>query len=174
LGASPTRQPLQPEAIGAVMKVTKWLNSYVLPNATAPHLAKTGKAQCEHMFSASPLRADIAQCRRHVRFVPKSELCVDGDVGLTARSEAALEPPRFISRLLAGRRTSVRRQAWSWYRACTYRACTRWRCAPGSHPWMFPAALKLFFRLYPESCRFLIYISRSLLLIPPHAGAGDW
>jgi hypothetical protein len=84
------------------MKVTKWLNSYVLPNATAPHLdsTKTGKAQCEHMFSASPLRADIAQCRRHVRFVPKSELCVDGDVGLTARSEAALEPPRFISRML--------------------------------------------------------------------------
>jgi len=91
------------------MKVTKWLNSYVLPNATAPHLAKTGKAQCEHMFSASPLRADIAQCRRHVRFVPKSELCVDGDVGLTARSEAALEPPRFSSLVcsLAGVHLSV-------------------------------------------------------------------
>src|ERR1700674_5203617 len=26
VGASPTRQPLQPEAIGAVMEVTKWLN----------------------------------------------------------------------------------------------------------------------------------------------------
>ena len=25
MGASPTRQPLQPEAIGAVMEVTKWL-----------------------------------------------------------------------------------------------------------------------------------------------------
>src|SRR5450756_950389 len=25
VGASPTRQPLQPEAIGAVMEVTKWL-----------------------------------------------------------------------------------------------------------------------------------------------------
>ena len=31
---------------------------------------KTGKAQCEHMFSALPLIADIAQCSRHVRFVP--------------------------------------------------------------------------------------------------------
>src|SRR6266436_1334845 len=31
---------------------------------------KTGKAQCEQMFSALPLRADIAQCSRHVRFVP--------------------------------------------------------------------------------------------------------
>jgi transcriptional regulator with XRE-family HTH domain len=27
VGASPTRQPLQPEAIGAVMKVTEWLNT---------------------------------------------------------------------------------------------------------------------------------------------------
>ena len=25
MGVSPTRQPLQPEAIGAVMEVTKWL-----------------------------------------------------------------------------------------------------------------------------------------------------
>ena len=25
MGASPTRQPLQPDAIGAVMEVTKWL-----------------------------------------------------------------------------------------------------------------------------------------------------
>jgi hypothetical protein len=31
---------------------------------------KTGKAQREQMFSALPLRADIAQCSRHVRFVP--------------------------------------------------------------------------------------------------------
>src|SRR2546421_6908709 len=31
---------------------------------------KTGKAQREHMFSALPPRADIAQCSRHVRFVP--------------------------------------------------------------------------------------------------------
>ena len=27
-GASPTRQPLQPEAIGAVMEVTKWLATF--------------------------------------------------------------------------------------------------------------------------------------------------
>ena len=30
---------------------------------------KSGKAQCEHMFSALPLRADIAQQSRHVRSV---------------------------------------------------------------------------------------------------------
>ncbi|MEA2811763.1 MAG: hypothetical protein QOJ17_5904, partial [Rhodospirillaceae bacterium] len=28
MGASPTRQPLQPEAIGAVMEVTKWLKAF--------------------------------------------------------------------------------------------------------------------------------------------------
>ncbi len=35
---------------------------------------KTGKAPCEHMFSALPLRADIAQRSRHVRFVPKGDV----------------------------------------------------------------------------------------------------
>src|ERR1035437_475746 len=35
---------------------------------------KTGKAQCEHIFSALPLRADIAQCSRHVCFVPISDI----------------------------------------------------------------------------------------------------
>src|SRR6266446_1104659 len=34
-------------------------------------LIKTGKAQCEQMFSALHLRADIAQCSRHVLFVPE-------------------------------------------------------------------------------------------------------
>jgi len=69
--------------------------------------------------SGLPRSADIRRVRRHVSKVPKSDLCVDGDLGLTTRSEAALEPPRFISCMLTGRRTSVRRQAWSWYRACT-------------------------------------------------------
>src|SRR5258706_1363055 len=37
--------------------------------------SKTGKAQCQHMFSALPLRADIAQQSRHVRFVPRGDSC---------------------------------------------------------------------------------------------------
>ena len=53
--------------------------------------------------------------------MPKSNLRVDGDFGLTTRSEAALEPPRFISRMLAGRR------ARRWYRACTPMALRAWR-----------------------------------------------
>jgi hypothetical protein len=39
-----------------------------------PRRVKTGKAQCVHMFSALPLRADIAQCSRHVRFVPIGDI----------------------------------------------------------------------------------------------------
>jgi hypothetical protein len=35
---------------------------------------KSGKAQCEHMFSALPLRGDIAQRSRHVGFVPTSDI----------------------------------------------------------------------------------------------------
>jgi hypothetical protein len=37
-------------------------------------LVKTGKAPCEHMFSASPLRADIAQCSWDVRFVSNPDI----------------------------------------------------------------------------------------------------
>ena len=64
----------------------------------------------------------------------------------TTRSEAALEPPRFISRRLTGRRTSVRRQAWSWYRACN-----RWCCAPGSHPDV-PARVEVVLWIIPGVC----------------------
>src|SRR5260370_32455864 len=36
---------------------------------------KTGKSRCEHMFSALPFKADIAQRTRHVRFVPNPDSC---------------------------------------------------------------------------------------------------
>jgi hypothetical protein len=75
----------------------------------------------------APVCAAPPSWGRHPKTFTKSDLCVDGDLGLTTRSEAALEPPRFIRRMLTGSPTSVHRQAWSWYRACT-----RWHCAPGS------------------------------------------
>ena len=34
MGANPIRQPLQPEAIGAVMEVTKWLKPSITQSAT--------------------------------------------------------------------------------------------------------------------------------------------
>jgi hypothetical protein len=38
---------------------------------------------------------------------------------------------------------------------------------------MVPFVLKLFFGLYPESCRFRMYVVWSLLLTPPIDVAGD-
>jgi len=37
---------------------------------------KLRRTQYEQMFSASPLRTDIPQCSRHVRFVPTAEVAV--------------------------------------------------------------------------------------------------
>ncbi len=54
---------------------------------------KTGKAPCEHMFSALPPKADVA--RRHVRLVPLAEVA-----GLKPRLARSLSPgrlPRSIS-----------------------------------------------------------------------------
>src|SRR6266436_844897 len=50
----------------------RWWNARRLDEC--PVGVKTGKARCEHMFSALPLRADIAQCSRHVRFVPRCDI----------------------------------------------------------------------------------------------------
>jgi hypothetical protein len=39
-----------------------------------PRWVKPGKAQCTQMFSALPLEADMAQCSRHVCFVPTPDV----------------------------------------------------------------------------------------------------
>ncbi len=47
------------------------------PHTLRPNVrsgVKTGKAQCEPMFSALPPRADIAQRSRHVRSVPEADI----------------------------------------------------------------------------------------------------
>src|SRR3979490_1914981 len=51
-------------------------NGYVLPNATAPHLdsTKLRRTQGEQMSSGLPLKADIAQYRRHVSKVPLADV----------------------------------------------------------------------------------------------------
>ena len=45
------------------------------PLARSPLWVKAGKAQCEQMFSAVALIADIAQRSQHVRFVPIGDSC---------------------------------------------------------------------------------------------------
>jgi hypothetical protein len=39
-----------------------------------PGRVKLRRTQCEHMFSDLPLKADIAQCSRHVSNVPKGDI----------------------------------------------------------------------------------------------------
>jgi len=58
---------------------------------------KTGKAQCEHMFSALPLKADITLRTRYVRFVPISEV---GDIIRSARRHARAAMMELLIRVL--------------------------------------------------------------------------
>jgi hypothetical protein len=51
VGANPIRQPLQPEAIGAVMEVTKWLK----PSISVPQIGDSASVQ------ATILEKDNAQ-----------------------------------------------------------------------------------------------------------------
>src|SRR5713101_6917423 len=46
------------------------------PATQCPRWVKNGKPQCEQMFSALALKADIAQQSRHVRFVPTTEVAL--------------------------------------------------------------------------------------------------
>jgi len=48
VGASPTRQPLQPEAIGAVMEVTKWLK----PSSSVSRIGDSASVQAATRVSA--------------------------------------------------------------------------------------------------------------------------
>src|SRR6478735_2753772 len=56
-----------------------------MPQSGAVHSIKLRRTQYEHMFSASPSAPDIARRSRHFAFGPKSDLCVDGDLGAPRR-----------------------------------------------------------------------------------------
>jgi|SRR5712692_6348562 len=77
------RGPTLPFSRAAVMKkeaaqVSRAAHSLSLlcserPDGPLPIRVKTGKARYEHMFSALPLKADIALRTRYVRFVPTGD-----------------------------------------------------------------------------------------------------
>src|SRR6266700_2936754 len=58
VGASPTRQPLQPEAIGAVMEVTKWLKPSISVSRIGDSASVAGRNASERRAS---LEKDNAQ-----------------------------------------------------------------------------------------------------------------
>src|SRR5271170_5226751 len=64
VGASPTRQPLQPEAIGAVMEVTKWLK----PSISVSRIGDSASVQ-----AVTRVNAEQASKRTAVRGVSPEE-----------------------------------------------------------------------------------------------------
>jgi hypothetical protein len=65
--ASPTRQPLQPEATGAVMEVTKWLRAKAVHNADEFMSAIVAKRLVEHLGRLRH-HEETADCRRERDF----------------------------------------------------------------------------------------------------------
>ena len=61
VGASPTRQPLQPDAIGAVMEVTKWLK----PSISVSRIGDSASVQAVTRVNAE--RASKSTMRRPTR-----------------------------------------------------------------------------------------------------------
>ncbi len=74
MGASPTRQPLQPEAIGAVTEVTKWLK----PSISVSRIGDSASVQAATRVNAEQALYGLCQGRgvstgdRSVNFFPSS------------------------------------------------------------------------------------------------------
>src|SRR5258705_11245635 len=62
-----------PATTGATRHSSRSLIASIAPTLVP---SATLAPQCEHMFSALPLRADIAGQSRHVRFVPTRDSCI--------------------------------------------------------------------------------------------------
>src|SRR6476661_5087861 len=72
-------------------------NGHRQPSLSGPKSAKTGKAPCEHMFSAVHLTTDIAKILRHVRFVPQA--------GITCRRNGQAAFWGFVNLMLVASRS---------------------------------------------------------------------
>jgi len=83
-------------------------NRYVLPNATAPHLDSTNqrRTRCEQMSSGFPLKADIAQCSRHVSKVPLPDHAPQQTASLIDHLVGAGEH-QFVTFFRVGRRAVI-------------------------------------------------------------------
>src|ERR1700674_2292838 len=62
VGASPTRQPLQPEAIGAVMEVTKWLK----PSISVSRIGDSASVQAATRVNAEQALYEEGKVKRVV------------------------------------------------------------------------------------------------------------
>src|ERR1700737_665069 len=83
VGASPTRQPLQPEAIGAVMEVTKWLK----PWDSVSRIGDSASVQAATRVNAE--QASKRTMRRSTRRPFRGRLIRLDEMSETIRSDAA-------------------------------------------------------------------------------------
>jgi len=83
VGASPTRQPLQPEAIGAVMEVTKWLK----PLISVSRIGDSASVQVATRVNAE--QASKRTMRRSTRQPYRGRLKWLGELSEAIRSDAA-------------------------------------------------------------------------------------
>jgi hypothetical protein len=60
VGANPTRQPLQPEAIGAVMEATKWLK----PSISVSRIGDSASVQAVMFTGTFAAEVDFHHSRR--------------------------------------------------------------------------------------------------------------
>src|SRR5882672_2827857 len=123
VGASPTRQSLQPEAIGAVMEVTKWLK---------PPISVSQIGDCASVQAATRVNAEQSSkrtMRRSTRQPYRGRLIRPDEMGEAIRSDAA---PRWWRRHVhkESARNTGSPKAWS---AMTNRKPVRDR--PGALGW---------------------------------------
>ncbi len=83
VGASPTRQPLQPEAIGAVMEVTKWLK----PSISVSQIGDSASVQAVTRVNAE--QSSKRTMRRSTRQPYRGRLIRLGEVSEAVRPDAA-------------------------------------------------------------------------------------
>src|SRR2546430_4480418 len=97
VGARPTRQPLQPEATGAVMEVTKWLK----PSDSVSRYTVTARVQAVTRVNAE--QASKRTMRRPTRLPYRGRLIRLGEVSKAIRSAAA--PGYWRTACTQGKRT---------------------------------------------------------------------
>jgi hypothetical protein len=83
VGANPTRQPLQPEAIGAVMEVTKWLK----PSISVSQIGDSASVQAATRMNAE--QSSKRTMRRSTRQPYRGRLIRLDEMSETIRSDAA-------------------------------------------------------------------------------------
>jgi hypothetical protein len=83
VGASPTRQSLQPEAIGAVMEVTKWLK----PSISVSQIGDSASAQAATRVNAE--QSSKRTMRRSTRQPYRGRLIRLDEMSEAIRSDAA-------------------------------------------------------------------------------------